>query len=79
MLKMNNAELINKIYRYTIDELATGIVMADNIEDAREKVEAAYKAHNDCYDEQRDNISIWKLDENSWFADHPDVIEIMEH
>lgn len=53
MLKMNNAELINKIYRYTIDELATGIVMADNIEDAREKVEAAYKAHNDCYDEQR--------------------------
>ena len=78
---MNNTELINKIYRYPIDELATGIVIGDNIEDARKKVESAYKAHNDCYDEQRDNISIsvWKLDENSWFADHPDVIEIMEH
>lgn len=59
--------------------MATGIVRADSIDDAREKVKVAYKAHSDCYDEQRDNISIWELDENSWFEDNPDVIEIMEH
>lgn len=23
------------------------------------------RAHSDCYDEQRDNISVWKLDGNS--------------
>ena len=70
---------VRNLYGYTIDELATGIVRADSIEDAREKVKVAYKAHSDCYDEQRDNISVWKLDENSWFEDNPDVIEIMEH
>jgi len=70
---------VKNLYGYTVDALATGIVRADNIEDAREKVKAAYKAYSDCYDEQRDNISVWKLDENSWFADNPDVIEIMNY
>lgn len=71
--------VVKNLYGYTVDALATGIVRADNIENAREIVKAAYKAHSDCYDEQRDNISVWKLDENSWFADNPDVIEIMNH
>ena len=70
---------IKNLYGYAVDKLATGIVRADSIEDARKKVKVAYKAHSYCFDEQRDNISVWKLDENSWFEDNPDVIEIMEN
>lgn len=41
------------LYGYTVDALATDIVSAYSEEDAREKVNASYKVHNDCYDEQR--------------------------
>lgn len=45
---------VKNLYGYTVDALATGIVRADSIEDAREKVKVAYKAHSDCYDEQEE-------------------------
>lgn len=34
---------VRNLYGYTIDELATGIVRADSIEDAREKVKVVIK------------------------------------
>lgn len=68
---------ITNLYAYRIDELAVGMVKAESYEDAREKVKAAYLKHNDCFDSERDFIELGKIMENdSWFSDHPDVIEI---
>lgn len=36
---------IKRLYGYSVQDLATGIVLADSVEEAREKVKAAYKAH----------------------------------
>lgn len=70
---------ITNLYAYRIDELAVGMVKAESYEDAREKVKAAYLKHNDCFDSERDFIELEKIMENnSWFSDHPDVIEIDE-
>ena len=48
-------------------------------EDAREKVKAAYLKHNDCFDSERDFIELKEIAENdSWFSDNPDVVEVDE-
>ena len=68
---------ITNLYAYRIDELAVGIVKAESYEDAREKVKAAYLKHNEYFDLERDFIELKKIVENdSWFSDNPDVIEI---
>lgn len=68
---------ITNLYAYRIEELAVGIVKAESYEDAREKVKAAYLKHNDCFDYEIDFIELKKIVKNdSWFSDHPDVIEI---
>ncbi len=61
---------IKRLYGYSVQELVIGIVLADSVEEAREKVKAAYKGLSDT-----ECIEIWKLDENLW---SPDVIEIMD-
>ena len=67
---------ITNLYAYRIEELAVGMVKAESYEDAREKVKEAYLKHND-FDSERDFIELKKIVENdSWFSDHPDVIEI---
>ena len=64
---------------YRIEDLAIGIVKAEAERDAREKVEAAYLKHNDCYDPERDVIEIKEIaEDDSWFSDHPDVVEVDE-
>lgn len=70
---------ITNLYAYRIKELAVGIVKAESYEDARKKVKAAYLKHNNCYDPERDFIEIKEIAENdSWFSDNSDVIEIDE-
>lgn len=68
---------ITNLYAYRIDELAVGMVKAESYEDARKKVKTAYLKHNDCFNSERDFIELKKIVENdSWFSDNPDVIEI---
>ena len=68
---------ITNLYAYRIDELAVGIVKAESYEDAREKVKTVYLKHNNEYDPERDFVELKKISENdSWFSDNPDVIEI---
>jgi len=68
---------ITNLYAYRIEELAVGIVKAESYEGAREKVKAAYLKHNDCFDSERDFIELKEIAENdSWFSDNPDVIEV---
>ena len=70
---------ITNLYAYRIEELAVGIVRAESHEEAREKVKAAYLKHNDCYDPERDVIEIKEIaEDDSWFSDNPDVVEIDE-
>ncbi len=70
---------ITNLYAYRIEELAVGIVRAESYEDAREKVKAAYLKHNDCFDLERDVVEINEIaEDDSWFSDNPDVIEIDE-
>lgn len=70
---------ITNLYAYRIEELAVGIVKAESYEDAREKVKAAYLKHNDCFDSERDFIELKEIAENdSWFSDNPDVVEVDE-
>lgn len=70
---------ITKLYAYRIEELAVGIVKAESYVNAREKVKAAYLKHNDCFDSERDFIELKEIAENdSWFSDNPDVIEVDE-
>ena len=69
---------INRMYGYSVKDLATGIVLADSVEDAREKVKAAYKTHCNEFNPETDWVEVWKMDENSWFEDHPDVLEVLD-
>ena len=66
------------LYGYQIEDLAMGIVKANSEEEARRKVYEAYTKHNDCFDPYNDDVAIWKIDEDSWFSDSPDVLEVSE-
>lgn len=66
------------LYGYQIEDLAMGVVKANNEEEARRKVYEAYIKHNDCFDPYNDDVAIWKIDEDSWFSDSPDVLEVSE-
>jgi hypothetical protein len=70
---------ITNLYIYRIVETAVGIVKADSEIEAREKVRAAYSCHyGNEYAPEMDTIDIKKITNDSWFSDHPDVIEIDE-
>lgn len=69
---------IKDLYGYQIENLAIGIVKASNEEEARRKVYEAYSKHNDCFDTYNDDVAIWKIDNDSWFSDNPDVLEVSE-
>lgn len=70
---------VKRLYGYSVKDLATAIVIADSVEEAREKVKTAYNAHSNEFNAKTDWIEIWKLDENSWFEDHPDVLEVLDY
>lgn len=69
---------LKDLYGYQIDDLAIGVVKASSEEEARRKVYEAYTKHNDCFNPYNDDIKIWKVDNDSWFADNPDVLEVSE-
>ena len=66
------------LYTYRIEDLAIGIVKASSEDEAKRKVRDAYSKHSDCFDPYYDEIEIWKLDEDSWFSDNPDVLEVFD-
>ena len=68
---------IKRLYGYSIQDLATGIVLADNVEEeAKQKVLKAYTEHGGYESEiTEDMIEIENID-NHWFADNPDIIEL---
>lgn len=65
-----------KMWMYTFDGYARGIVFANNANEAAEKVVYAYKLHSG-YDGEvtRDMVRIEEAD-NCWFSDCPDVVEV---
>lgn len=68
---------IEELYAYRIEHLAIGIVKATSYDDAREKVKAAYLKHSNEYNPEYDFIELKEIAENdTWFSDNPDVIEI---
>ena len=68
---------IEGLYAYRIEHLAVGIVQAKSYDDAREKVKAAYLKHCNEYNPEYDFIELKEIAENdSWFSDNPDVVEI---
>lgn len=68
---------IEGLYGYRIEHLAIGIVKAKSYDDAREKVKIAYLKHSNEYNPECDFIELKEIAENdSWFSDNPDVIEI---
>ena len=68
---------IEGLYGYRIEHLAIGIVKAKSYDDAREKVKTAYLKHSNEYNPECDFIELKGISENdTWFSDNPDVIEI---
>lgn len=53
-----------------------GVVRAENKEEAEQKVREAYKKHNTSFDEYRPIFIKAYNEENNWFADSPDVLEV---
>lgn len=42
-------------------------------------MKAAYLKHNDCFDSERDVIELNEIaEDDSWFSDNPDVVEVDE-
>lgn len=75
---MNNNIDINNMYIYRIEGLAIGIVKGNSYEDARDKVNRTYLAHNSTYNPEYDEIELERIGKNAWFEDHPSVLEIDE-
>ena len=68
---------IEWLYGYRIEHLAIGIVKAKSYDYAREKVKTAYLKHSNEYNPECDFIELKEISENdTWFIDNPDVIEI---
>lgn len=70
---------MDDIYIYEILGESWGIVIASSKEDAEQKVREAYKKHDTNYDETRPIIIMDKkeyTENNSWFKDSPDVLEV---
>lgn len=70
-------KILKNGYGYSIDHSGTGvgIVLAENEKDARAKIIKSYMKHGYIEDSFVD-LEIWKLDNNCFFADSPDILEI---
>ena len=67
-----------KLYRYITDYYSSGkgIVIADNKEDAKQKVKASYLKHG--YSESElEELEVWKVTDG-FFNDSPDVLEVWQ-
>lgn len=66
-----------ELFCYTLSDGGTGIVIADNPEEAEEKVRAAYSKHGGYENGYiaSDIINVFELEQKP-FEDAPDVLEI---
>lgn len=64
------------LFLYEILGEAWGVVKAENKEEAEQKVREAYKKHDTSFDEYVPIIITSKEEENCWFSDSPDVLEV---
>lgn len=70
---------VNKLYIYEVYGQAKGIVYAESKKDAEQKVREAYRKHDSAWWDHSRTVNIWSIYENnSWFSDCPDVIEVGE-
>ena len=67
-----------KLYGYITDYYSggKGIIIANNEEEAKQKVKAAYLKHGYSESELTD-LEVWKITE-TWFEDVPDVLEVWQ-
>ena len=76
-LKIKQLEL----YGYCIDFISggKGIVLAEDIKEAKQKVIKAYLKHGYSVSELS-NVDVWKInrDDNNFFEDSSDVLEVWE-
>ena len=67
-----------RLYGYIIDYYSggKGIVIADNEEDAKQKIKASYLKHG--YSEtELEELQVWKVTDG-FFNDSPDVLEVWQ-
>lgn len=70
-------KLFDKIWIYTVKDCARGVVIADDDEEAKEKVLNAYMSHYTEFDPEYATIQINKaVENNNVFSDCPYVIEV---
>lgn len=66
-----------RLWSYTLEDGGTGLVIADTVEEAEEKVRAAYSKHGGYENGKCDvKIYIWDMFKDSFFPDFPDVLEV---
>lgn len=67
---------MDKIWLYEILGESWEVVIADTREAAEEKVRAAYRKHDSGFCEDTPIIIRSKEEEQCWFEDSPDVLEV---
>lgn len=67
---------MENIWLYEILGESWGVVIAENKQAAEEKVREAYKKHDSSYNENSLVIIKSKDEDNNWFSDSPDVLEV---
>lgn len=67
---------MENLWLYEMFGEAWGVVKAENKEEAEQKVRDAYKKHDSSFDEYHPIIIKAYNEENNWFADSPDVLEV---
>ena len=67
---------MDNVWLYEVLGESWGVVKATTREEAERKVRDAYKKHDTCYNEDTSVIIKSKDEDNTWFTDCPDVIEV---
>ena len=67
---------MENIWLYEIFGESWGVVKAKNKEEAEYKVKEAYRKHDTSFNEHTPIIIKSYNEENNWFPDSPDVLEV---
>lgn len=67
---------MENLWLYEVLCEAWGVVKAENKEEAEQKVREAYKKHDTSFDEYTPIFIKAYNEENNWFSDSPDVLEV---
>lgn len=64
--------MLERVWRYVVEDKFGGIVFADTKEEAEYKVKARYSRFLDSIS----NVLVWKIEEDDFFdAENPDVLD----